>query len=74
MKKFNQIFIVAVCLLLGILSSCNYLDVVPDEKATEKMHLKTKMLQNVLFIRAMHIFLIREAVRAHWTSLLLMKW
>ena len=36
MKKFNQIFIVAVCLLLGILSSCNYLDVVPDEKATEK--------------------------------------
>ena len=70
MKKFNQIFIVAVCLLLGILSSCNYLDVVPDEK----VHLKTKMLQNVLFIRAMHIFLIREAVRAHWTSLLLMKW
>ena len=36
MKKFNQIFIVAACMLLGILSSCSYLDVVPDEKATEK--------------------------------------
>ena len=36
MKKFNQIFIVAACMLLGILSSCSYLDVVPDEKATKR--------------------------------------
>lgn len=42
MKKFNQIFIVAACMLLGILSSCSYLDVVPDEKATEKDALKNK--------------------------------
>lgn len=36
MKKFYKIFIVMACSLLGVLSSCNYLDVVPDEKATEK--------------------------------------
>lgn len=36
MKKFYNIFIVMVCSLLGVLSSCDYLDVVPDEKATEK--------------------------------------
>ena len=36
MKKFYKIFIVMACLLLGVLSSCDYLDVVPDEKATEK--------------------------------------
>lgn len=36
MKKFNQIFIVAACMLLGILSSCSYLDVVPDEKGDRK--------------------------------------
>ena len=36
MKKFNQIFIVAACMLFGILSSFSYLDVVPDEKAAEK--------------------------------------
>lgn len=74
MKKFNQIFIVAACMLLGILSSCSYLDVVPDEKATEKMHLKIRMLLNALFIRAMHISLIPEVVQVHWTSLPPMKW
>ncbi|MCD8184216.1 MAG: RagB/SusD family nutrient uptake outer membrane protein [Bacteroides sp.] len=36
MKKFYKIFIVMTCLLSGVLSSCDYLDVVPDEKATEK--------------------------------------
>ena len=75
MKKFNQIFIVAACMLLGILSSCSYLDVVPDEKGDrKKMHLKIRMLLNALFIRAMHISLIPEVVQVHWTSLPPMKW
>ena len=74
MKKFNQIFIVAACMLLGILSSCSYLDVVPDEKATEKDAFEDKDAANALFIRAMHIFLIPEVVQVHWTSLPPMKW
>lgn len=36
MRKFYKTFIAMACLLLGGLASCNYLDVVPDEKATEK--------------------------------------
>lgn len=36
MKNFYKIFIVMACSLLGVFSSCDYLDVVPDEKATEK--------------------------------------
>lgn len=74
MKKFNQIFIVAACMLLGILSSCSYLDVVLTKRRQKKMHLKIRMLLNALFIRAMHISLIPEVVQVHWTSLPPMKW
>lgn len=36
MKKINYIFIFVLVFLLGITTSCDFLDVVPDEKATEK--------------------------------------
>ena len=74
MKKFNQIFIVAACMLLGILSSCSYLDVVPDEKATEKDAFEDKDAAKRFVYSSMHISLIPEVVQVHWTSLPPMKW
>lgn len=72
MKKFNQIFIVAACMLLGILSSCSYLDVVPDEKATEKDAFEDKDAAK-RFVYSCYAYILIEVVQVHWTSLLPMK-
>lgn len=74
MKKFYKIFIVMACLLLGVLSSCDYLDVVPDEKATEKMRLRTRKQPDVSSILAMLISPIRETAPRLSIFLPLMRW
>lgn len=66
MKK-NTLYLFILLLITGLNTSCNYLDIVPDETATERMPLPIPVLHCDIYIPATDICLSQTWFSHVWT-------